>query len=118
MQTKTLGELAKYVGGQVCGDSGIKIKSASTLSRAGKGEISFLANRKYEKQLSMTKASAVIMGKEMPDLEARRTSKIAMWVALSGLIVSVVTICLILFTVLWEPTVRLNIDQLRAILTH
>ena len=64
MQEKTLGELANYVGGHVRGDSNIKIKSASTLGRASKGDISFLANNKYERQLQTTKASAVIVGKE------------------------------------------------------
>ena len=65
MQTKTLGELADYVGGQVCGDPGVKIRSASTLGQASKGDISFLANRKYENQLRITKASAVIVAKEV-----------------------------------------------------
>lgn len=66
MQEKTLGELAEYVGGRVSGDPNVKIRSASTLGRAGEGEISFLANRKYEKQLWTTKASAVIVGKDTP----------------------------------------------------
>lgn len=65
MKTRTLGELAEYVGGRVCGDPNVVISSASTLGRAGEGEISFLANSKYEKQLRTTKASAVIVGKEM-----------------------------------------------------
>ena len=65
MQTvKTLGELAEYIGGKVVGDAGVTIKSASTLGRAGEGDVSFLANRRYEKQLQTTKASAVIVGKE------------------------------------------------------
>ena len=64
MLTKTLGELAQYVGGQVRGDSNIEISSAATLGRAGKGDISFLSNEKYEKQLFTTKASAVIVGKD------------------------------------------------------
>ncbi len=64
MQTKTLAELAKYVDGQIIGSPNIAIKSASTLDRAGEGDISFLANNKYEKQLQRTKASAVIVGKE------------------------------------------------------
>jgi len=64
MQKRTLEELAVYVGGRVVGDPNVKIKSASTLGRAGKGDISFLANRKYERQLRTTKASAVIVGKE------------------------------------------------------
>jgi UDP-3-O-[3-hydroxymyristoyl] glucosamine N-acyltransferase len=66
MQERTLGELAEYVGGRVCGDHNVIIKSASTLGRAEEGDISFLTNRKYEKQLRTTKASAVIVGKEAP----------------------------------------------------
>jgi UDP-3-O-[3-hydroxymyristoyl] glucosamine N-acyltransferase len=66
MQERTLGELAEYVGGRVNGDPNIVIRSASTLGRAGNGDISFLANRKYEKQLLTTKASAVIVGKDTP----------------------------------------------------
>ena len=66
MQERTLGELAEYVGGRVCGDPNVMIKSASTLGRADEGDISFLTNRKYEKQLRTTKASAVIVGKETP----------------------------------------------------
>ena len=64
MHVKTLGELAKYVGGHVNGDPNVIIKSASTLGRAGEGDISFLANRKYTKQLQTTRASAVIVDKD------------------------------------------------------
>jgi len=70
MPTKTLGELAEYVGGRICGDPNIVIKSASTLGRAREGDISFLVNRKYQKQLRTTKASAVIVGKETADTSA------------------------------------------------
>lgn len=67
MQEKTLGELAEYVGGRVQGDPSVIIRSTSTLGRAGEGEISFLSNRKYEKQLRTTRASAVIVGKDSGD---------------------------------------------------
>ena len=66
MQERTLGELAEYVGGRICGDPTVVIRAASTLGRADKGEVSFLTNRKYEKQLKTTKASAVIVGKDPP----------------------------------------------------
>lgn len=68
MPSKTLGELAEYVGGRVVGDSNIAINSAATLGRAGEGDISFLANTKYEKQMQTTKAGAVIVGKETPNV--------------------------------------------------
>lgn len=68
MQEKTLGDLAKHVDGRVCGDPNVIIKSAATLEHANEGDISFLTNRKYEKQLRSTKASAAIVGKETPDV--------------------------------------------------
>jgi UDP-3-O-[3-hydroxymyristoyl] glucosamine N-acyltransferase len=63
MQSKKLSELAQHVGGTVVGNGDIIIQSASTLARAVDGQISFLANEKYEKQLLATKASAVIVKK-------------------------------------------------------
>ena len=64
METKTLGELAKFVNGKILGNPDVKIRSAATLGRAGEGDISFLANNKYVKQIETTKASAVIVGRE------------------------------------------------------
>ncbi len=64
MQKRTLGELAEYVGGRIVGNPDTIIRSASTLGRASEGDISFLTNRKYKRQLRITKASAVIVGKE------------------------------------------------------
>jgi UDP-3-O-[3-hydroxymyristoyl] glucosamine N-acyltransferase len=64
MPMKTLGELAEYVGGRVLGDANVQIRSAATLGRAGEGDISFLTNEKYERQLATTRASAVIVGKD------------------------------------------------------
>ncbi|MBN1796371.1 MAG: UDP-3-O-(3-hydroxymyristoyl)glucosamine N-acyltransferase [Sedimentisphaerales bacterium] len=65
MKEKTLAELAQYVDGQIKGNPGVTIKSASTLGRAKEGDISFLANNKYEKELLTTEASAVIVGKDI-----------------------------------------------------
>ncbi len=66
MQERTLAELAEFVDGRVYGDPNVVIRSAATLGRAGEGDISFLTNRKYERQLRSTKASAVIVGKDAP----------------------------------------------------
>lgn len=65
MQEKTLAELAKYVGGKVYGDAEVKIRSAATLERAGEGDITFLVNRKYAKHLENTKASAIVVDREI-----------------------------------------------------
>lgn len=64
MQERTLGELAEHVGGRVRGDPNLVIRAAATLGRAKEGDISFLMNRRYERQLQTTKASAVIVACE------------------------------------------------------
>jgi len=61
MQERTLGEIAEYVGGQVHGDPSIVIRAAATLGSASEGDISFLMNPRYERQLRTTRASAVIV---------------------------------------------------------
>jgi UDP-3-O-[3-hydroxymyristoyl] glucosamine N-acyltransferase len=60
MTEYSLGELAKVVGGEVLGDSGIRIEGVAGIREASKGEITFLANPKYESFLASTEASAVI----------------------------------------------------------
>lgn len=65
MAGRTLEELAKHVGGRVKGDAGTVIEAVSTIDKAGTGEITFLANKKYEPQLKTTRASAVIVAKEV-----------------------------------------------------
>jgi UDP-3-O-[3-hydroxymyristoyl] glucosamine N-acyltransferase len=66
---RTLGEIAKHVGARLVGDPAIIIRAASTLGNAREGDISFLANRKYEKQLETTKASAVIVRRQVESVE-------------------------------------------------
>ena len=57
----TLGELARQVGGKVHGDADCIIRAVATLQNAQPGEITFLANPRYRKYLSATRASAVIL---------------------------------------------------------
>lgn len=65
MNTKTLQELADHVGGRVQGDPSRVIRGASTLDKAGPGEITFLSNPKYTPQVKTTQAGAVIVSKPM-----------------------------------------------------
>ena len=59
----TLGGIAERVGsGKVEGDASVLIEQVATLEHAGPRQISFLTHGKYRKQLSATKASAVILG--------------------------------------------------------
>ncbi len=56
-----LKQLAEKIGGKLIGDGEIFIDSAAPIDSAGKGQITFLANPKYEKYLDTTEASAVIL---------------------------------------------------------
>ena len=66
----TLGELAKHVNAEVVGDSHCEIKRVATLTNAGDGDISFLANSKYRNQLTTTQAAAVIVADSNRELLA------------------------------------------------
>jgi UDP-3-O-[3-hydroxymyristoyl] glucosamine N-acyltransferase len=59
--TLTLSQLAGRIGAELVGDSDVAVSSANTLEDAEPGQISFLANAKYAKQLTTTRASAVIV---------------------------------------------------------
>jgi UDP-3-O-[3-hydroxymyristoyl] glucosamine N-acyltransferase len=63
-----LGEIARFLNGELIGDEEIEIKGIAPLNQAKEGEISFLANKKYKKYLSSTKASAVIVPLDIKDI--------------------------------------------------
>jgi UDP-3-O-[3-hydroxymyristoyl] glucosamine N-acyltransferase len=60
-----LDELAKQIDAQLAGDGAIEINSVATLEEAQPGQLAFLANPKYQKQLETTHASAVIAAKRV-----------------------------------------------------
>jgi UDP-3-O-[3-hydroxymyristoyl] glucosamine N-acyltransferase len=60
--SKTLVELADYVGGTVIGDGHVVIRSVAALDQAGPGDISFLTTPRYRRFLPQCRASAVIVG--------------------------------------------------------
>lgn len=55
--------LAEKLGGTVVGDGDIEIVRISTIELAGPGDLTFLANSRYESFLAATKAGAVIVDK-------------------------------------------------------
>lgn len=61
MQTKTVKEIAEHVGGQVVGGDAVAISAASTLDKAGPGQITFLSNPKYANKVEATQAAAVLV---------------------------------------------------------
>ncbi len=60
MIEKALGELANAVAGRVIGDPATRIRGVAGIREALPGDITFLANPRYERYLSETRASAVI----------------------------------------------------------
>lgn len=62
----TLKDLARITGGEVEGDGNILIKGVSGIKEAADGQVTFLANPKYVKDLGSTKASAVIAAPGVP----------------------------------------------------
>lgn len=61
----TVQELAAEIGAEVVGDGSATITSVAALEEAQAGQVSFLANAKYAKQVEATKASAVIVAPGM-----------------------------------------------------
>jgi UDP-3-O-[3-hydroxymyristoyl] glucosamine N-acyltransferase len=57
----TLKELAEAIGAELVGDPNLLITGVNTLEDAEPGQVTFLANPKYLKQLEGTRASAVIV---------------------------------------------------------
>lgn len=62
---KRLKELAEWVGGVVVGDGDALITGVAPIEGAQEGEITFVANPKYLPKLNETRASAVIVSKEI-----------------------------------------------------
>jgi UDP-3-O-[3-hydroxymyristoyl] glucosamine N-acyltransferase len=67
MAGATLGDLAARFGLTLRGDPAAVVRSVATLQGATDGSVSFLANRKYQKHLATTGATAVIVDEASAD---------------------------------------------------
>jgi len=72
----SLQEIVKEINGELSGDSEITINGVQSLADAQEGDISFLGNKKYTHQVTSTKASAVIVGKDFNAADAGNCSLI------------------------------------------
>lgn len=61
----TLSELAEAVGAEVDGDGSVAISGVAPIESAGPGQISFVANRKYEQFIKSTRASALVLAPDV-----------------------------------------------------
>ena len=64
MVTRTLAELAAELGGEVIGDGSTVIRGVAGIREAMPGDLTFLANSRYDAHLNETRASAVICSRE------------------------------------------------------
>src|SRR5512139_2102640 len=65
----TLDAVARAVGGTVVGDGSIEITGVAGIREAREGELTFLANPRYESYLAETRASAIIVAENHLDLD-------------------------------------------------
>lgn len=73
----TLKETAQLLGGDVSGDDETEIRGVAKIEEAEAGDITFLANLKYKKHVKTTRASAIIIGRDVqPDELKERTTPI------------------------------------------
>ncbi len=64
----TLAEIAKALNCDLEGDGDLLISGVAPIDEARPGELTFLANRKYQKKLRSTQASAIIVSRDFPPL--------------------------------------------------
>jgi len=62
-RTYRLGEIVARLGGELAGNQDPEISRIATLESAGPGDLSFVSNPRYLKQLGATRASAVILAR-------------------------------------------------------
>ncbi len=66
-----LRDLAERLGCRLEGDGEIDIVRVATIQDAGPGDVTFLANPKYESALKTTRASAVLLREDAPPAPVR-----------------------------------------------
>lgn len=76
----TVGQLAEHLSAELAGDPDGKLHRAASLEAAGEGDVSFLARRKYLPYLGATHATAVIVGRDLGELEDVPSSTALLWV--------------------------------------
>ncbi|MEK7823912.1 MAG: UDP-3-O-(3-hydroxymyristoyl)glucosamine N-acyltransferase [Candidatus Eisenbacteria bacterium] len=64
MVTRTLSDLAAELGGEVVGDGSTVLRGVAGIREAMPGDLTFLANSRYDAHLNETRASAVICSRE------------------------------------------------------
>src|SRR5688500_14100852 len=61
MRGMKLSQLAQHIKAELVGDGSVEVATCATLEDARPGQVSFLSNPKYIRQLETTRASAVVV---------------------------------------------------------
>jgi UDP-3-O-[3-hydroxymyristoyl] glucosamine N-acyltransferase len=64
-----LGEIAKQLGVRLEGDDSLEIRGVAGIEHAGPGQITFVANPRYAAVARKTRASAVVVSPDFPELQ-------------------------------------------------
>ena len=64
-----VGELSEKLGCRLVGDPNVEISGISEIQNAREGDLTFLTNPKYRKFLKVTRASAILLDREIPELK-------------------------------------------------
>jgi UDP-3-O-[3-hydroxymyristoyl] glucosamine N-acyltransferase len=75
-----LGRLAEHLGAELIGDPECVVKGAATLETATADDVSFLARRKYIPHLCSTRAAAVIVSRDLGEIDEIPKDKSLLWV--------------------------------------
>jgi UDP-3-O-[3-hydroxymyristoyl] glucosamine N-acyltransferase len=71
MPTVPLGEIVDFINGQYPGNRNLQITAVAPLAEAREDQLSFLSNRKYSRQLEVTKAGAILVPNNMEGTDER-----------------------------------------------
>lgn len=69
MNTYSLEDLVREVGGTLDGDGSVQISGVGKIDEAGPGILTFLANQKYQKFLDGSQASAIVVPRDVPEIK-------------------------------------------------
>jgi UDP-3-O-[3-hydroxymyristoyl] glucosamine N-acyltransferase len=64
-----LSQIASIIGCRRTGDEDVEIVRVAGIEEAGPGDLTFVANRKYIRHIKNTRASAIILGEDIPPVE-------------------------------------------------
>jgi UDP-3-O-[3-hydroxymyristoyl] glucosamine N-acyltransferase len=63
-----LSDIARKIDCRMCSDSDMEILRVAGIDEAAPGDLTFVSNRKYISHIKSTRASAIILGEDLPDV--------------------------------------------------